>query len=221
MTKDTLEYWLKVVGSILAAGSLFLGAAQFIRNQTVEAAKPYLQSKLKWCEEAVEKASEIATSDPGGGREDDGKILAALLGRDGAGRERAGDAGHDRVRECAERQGVTGRPEGAVDRPGARVPRRDGRLVVPGLDAVKIEVGHGPTLREDTGMKVLIKSAWGSADPTQASFPFHHANAFAEAGHEVQIFLLGEAVSLMRAAVASSVVLAGRMGMISLIFTIS
>jgi hypothetical protein len=65
MTKDTLEYWLKVVGSVLAAGSLFLGAAQFIRNQTVEAAKPYMQSKLKWCEEAVEKASEIATSDPG------------------------------------------------------------------------------------------------------------------------------------------------------------
>ncbi|MFI5325141.1 MAG: hypothetical protein ACHQ7H_02815 [Candidatus Rokuibacteriota bacterium] len=65
MTKDTLEYWLKVVGSLLAAGSLFLGAAQFIRNQTVEAAKPYLQAKLKWCEEAVEKTSEIATSDPG------------------------------------------------------------------------------------------------------------------------------------------------------------
>lgn len=64
MTKDTLEYWLKVVGSVLAAGSLFLGAAQFIRNQTVEAAKPYLQSKLKWCEEAVETASLIATSDP-------------------------------------------------------------------------------------------------------------------------------------------------------------
>ena len=63
MTKDTLEYWLKVVGSLLAAGSLFLGAAQFIRNQTVEAAKPYLQAKLKWCEEAVETASLIATSD--------------------------------------------------------------------------------------------------------------------------------------------------------------
>ena len=53
-------------------------------------------------------------------------------------------------------------------------------------------------------MKLLIKSAWGSADPTQAAFAFHHANAFAEAGHEVQIFLLGEAVSLMRAAVAGS-----------------
>ena len=58
-------------------------------------------------------------------------------------------------------------------------------------------------------MKVLIKSAWGSADPTQAAFPFHHASAFAEAGHEVQIFLLGEAVSLMRAVVAASVVPVG------------
>jgi predicted peroxiredoxin len=58
-------------------------------------------------------------------------------------------------------------------------------------------------------VKVLIKSAWGSADPTQASFPFHHANAFAEAGHEVQIFLLGEAVTLMRSVVAGSVVPVG------------
>jgi predicted peroxiredoxin len=61
----------------------------------------------------------------------------------------------------------------------------------------------------DNTMKVLIKSAWGSADPTQAAFPFHHANAFAEAGHEVQIFLLGEAVSLMRAVVAASVIPVG------------
>src|SRR5438445_11112287 len=58
-------------------------------------------------------------------------------------------------------------------------------------------------------MKVLIKSAWGSADPTQATFPFHHANAFAEAGHQVQVFLLGEAVPLMRPAVASAVVPVG------------
>ena len=47
-------------------------------------------------------------------------------------------------------------------------------------------------------MKVLIKSAWGSDDPTKAAFAFLHGNAFAEAGHEVQIFLLGEAVSLMK-----------------------
>ncbi len=58
-------------------------------------------------------------------------------------------------------------------------------------------------------MKVLIKSAWGSADPTQAAFPFHHANAFADAGHEVQIFLLGEAVTVMRTAVAESLVPVG------------
>jgi predicted peroxiredoxin len=58
-------------------------------------------------------------------------------------------------------------------------------------------------------MKMLIKSAWGSADPTQAAFPFHHANAFAEAGHEVQIFILGEAVTLMRTVVAKAVVPVG------------
>ena len=44
-------------------------------------------------------------------------------------------------------------------------------------------------------MNILIKSAWGSDDPTKAAFAFLHANAFAEAGHEVQIFLLGEAVN--------------------------
>jgi NAD(P)-dependent dehydrogenase (short-subunit alcohol dehydrogenase family) len=52
-------------------------------------------------------------------------------------------------------------------------------------------------------MKILIESAWGSADPTQAAFPFHHASAFAEAGHEVQIFLLDGASC--RAAVTATV----------------
>jgi predicted peroxiredoxin len=47
-------------------------------------------------------------------------------------------------------------------------------------------------------MKILIKSAWGSDDPTKAAFAFLHANAFAEVGHEVRIFLLGEAVNLMK-----------------------
>jgi predicted peroxiredoxin len=58
-------------------------------------------------------------------------------------------------------------------------------------------------------MKILIKSAWGSDDPTKAAFAFLHANAFAEAGHEVQIFLLGEAVSLMKDAVMNAVVPVG------------
>ena len=40
--------------------------------------------------------------------------------------------------------------------------------------------------------KILTKSAWGSDDPTKAAFAFLHSNALAEAGHAVQIFLLGE-----------------------------
>ncbi len=58
-------------------------------------------------------------------------------------------------------------------------------------------------------MKVLIKSAWGSDESTKAAFPFLHANAFAEAGHDVQIFLLGEAVNLMKGAVMNAVVPVG------------
>jgi predicted peroxiredoxin len=54
-------------------------------------------------------------------------------------------------------------------------------------------------------MKVLIKSAWGSDESTKACFAFYHANAFAEAGHQVQIFLLGEAVNLMRDELIQSV----------------
>jgi predicted peroxiredoxin len=58
-------------------------------------------------------------------------------------------------------------------------------------------------------MKILVKSAWGSDDPTKAAFAFLHANALVEAGHEAQIFLLGEAVSLMREPVANAVVPVG------------
>jgi predicted peroxiredoxin len=58
-------------------------------------------------------------------------------------------------------------------------------------------------------MKVLVKSAWGSDDPTKAAFPFLHTNALAEAGHEAQIFLLGEAVYLMRTPVSNAVVPVG------------
>ena len=54
-------------------------------------------------------------------------------------------------------------------------------------------------------LKILMKSAWGSDDPTKAAFPFSHGLALAEAGHEVQIYLLGEAVVLMRKTVANAV----------------
>jgi predicted peroxiredoxin len=58
-------------------------------------------------------------------------------------------------------------------------------------------------------MKILVKSAWGSDDPTKAAFPFLHANAFVETGHQSQIFLLGEAVSVMRNPVAAAIVPVG------------
>ena len=67
--------------------------------------------------------------------------------------------------------------------------------------------GFGPA--RQGSLKIMLKSAWGSDDPTKAAFPFSHAHALSEAGHEVQIFLLGEAVNLMRASVAKTVVPVG------------
>src|SRR5215813_9533300 len=58
-------------------------------------------------------------------------------------------------------------------------------------------------------LNVMMKSAWGSDDPTKAAYPFLHGLALSEAGHNVQIFLLGEAVSLMRKSVAEAVVPVG------------
>ena len=54
-------------------------------------------------------------------------------------------------------------------------------------------------------LNIMMKSAWGSDDPTRASFPFLHSLALAEAGHSVQIFLLGEATYLMKKSVADAV----------------
>ncbi len=58
-------------------------------------------------------------------------------------------------------------------------------------------------------LNIMMKSAWGSDDSTKAAIPFLHGLALSEAGHTVQIFLLGEAVSLMRKSVASAVVPVG------------
>src|SRR5579859_2858142 len=58
-------------------------------------------------------------------------------------------------------------------------------------------------------LNIMMKSAWGSDDPTKAAFPFLHGLVLSEAGHTVQIFLLGEAVSLMRKSVAAAVVPVG------------
>ena len=69
-------------------------------------------------------------------------------------------------------------------------------------------LGHGtePTHKP---LKIMMKSAWGSDDPTRASFAFAHGLALADAGHEVQIFLTGEATYLMRKATADQIMPVG------------
>jgi predicted peroxiredoxin len=50
-----------------------------------------------------------------------------------------------------------------------------------------------------------MRSSWGSDDSTRASLPFAHALALSDAGHEVRIFLTGEATYLMRKATAAAI----------------
>ena len=74
-------------------------------------------------------------------------------------------------------------------------------------------LGLGGAKAQESGahkpLKIMMKSAWGSDDPTRASFPFVHGLALADAGHEVQIFLTGEATYLMRNATATAIVAVG------------
>ena len=79
------------------------------------------------------------------------------------------------------------------------------------LAALPLMVAAGASTAAETkaSLKIMMKSAWGSDDPTKAACPFLHGNALAEAGHTVQIFLLGEAVSLMRSSLAKAVVPVG------------
>jgi DsrE/DsrF-like family len=47
-------------------------------------------------------------------------------------------------------------------------------------------------------LHILMRSSWGTDEPTRASFVFSHGLALADAGHDVQIFLTHEATYLMR-----------------------
>lgn len=67
-----------------------------------------------------------------------------------------------------------------------------------GFSWLSLHGGQAPQAAAHKPLKIMIKSAWGSDDPTRASFPFAHGLALADAGHEVQIFLTGEATYLMR-----------------------
>ena len=58
-------------------------------------------------------------------------------------------------------------------------------------------------------LKIMMKSAWGSDDPTRAAFPFAHGLVLAEAGHQVQIFLLAEATAILRRSMVNSIMPVG------------
>jgi hypothetical protein len=64
---------------------------------------------------------------------------------------------------------------------------------------------QAPAQTPSKKLKVMMRSGWGTDDPTRGSFVFAHALAFADAGHDVQIFLTGEATYLMRKATADAV----------------
>jgi hypothetical protein len=57
---SSLERWLKIVGAVLTFVGILAGLYQFSRTQAINAAKPFLEKKLEWCEEAVDAAAGIA-----------------------------------------------------------------------------------------------------------------------------------------------------------------
>ena len=84
--------------------------------------------------------------------------------------------------------------------------KRSGQIA--GAIAAGVTAGNAlPQLQQPPArkQKFLMRSSWGTDDPTRASFVFDHALALAEAGHEVQIFLTADATYLMRKATVDAV----------------
>ena len=74
-----------------------------------------------------------------------------------------------------------------------------------GLSLLGLGAGTVQDATASKPLKIMMKSAWGSDDPTRAYFVFAHGLALADAGHEVQIFLTGEATYLMRKATVTAI----------------
>ena len=78
-----------------------------------------------------------------------------------------------------------------------------------GLGLIGLGAANAQETTAHKPLKIMMKSAWGPDDPTRAAFPFAHGLALAEAGHQVQIFLLAEATSLMRKSMVSAILPVG------------
>jgi len=68
-------------------------------------------------------------------------------------------------------------------------------------------LAFGPGAQETKKpLKILMRSSWGTDDATRASFVFAHGLALSDAGHDVQIFLTGDATYLMRKATTDAII---------------
>ena len=67
-----------------------------------------------------------------------------------------------------------------------------GAVAVPSTEA------HAQPSAPAKKLNILMRSSWGTDDPTRASFAFSHGLALSDAGHDVQIFLTADATYLMR-----------------------
>ena len=86
--------------------------------------------------------------------------------------------------------------------------RRDLILKLPQLFGLGLLGSRTKNTQTSTGrkpLKIMMRGSWGSDEPTRASFVFAHALALSDAGHEVQIFLTGEATYLMRKATVAAI----------------
>ena len=58
----TAETKIKALLAFVSLAAFLFGIFQFLHSQAISAREPYLTKKLEWCEEAVEKAAQIAMS---------------------------------------------------------------------------------------------------------------------------------------------------------------
>lgn len=87
---------------------------------------------------------------------------------------------------------------------------KSAQLAVGALAAEAVTASHGEAQVQQPQtakrkLHILMRSSWGTDEPTRASFVFSHGVALAEAGHDVQIFLTHDATYLMRKATVDMV----------------
>lgn len=78
-------------------------------------------------------------------------------------------------------------------------------LAAGAVTAAPSEAKTEPPQAAKKKLHILMRSSWGTDEPTRASFVFGHGLALAEAGHDVQIFLTHDATYLMRKATVEAV----------------